>query len=1325
MNLTAEQFDEFFEAVHTAPDTPAEERVRPFPWQSMLAARVAAEGWPRGIDLPTASGKTACLDIAVYALALSAISTDRLQPRRVFFIVDRRIVVDEAYLRALKLARALKERRCGIIAEVADRLCDLAGARDPLVVSRMRGGIAREDAWVSNPAQPAIITSTVDQAGSRLLFRGYGPGELSQSIHGALVGCDSLILLDEAHCAVPFLQTARAVERYSGADWAEQPVARPFRFVVLSATLPPEIGPGERFPRGSEERKKALDHVELRRRITTPKRASLQVAQNAACASAGDALIDSAIAEARKMIAEGRRRIAVMVNRVAATTAIYDQLTSSSSSEAADVLLMTGRMRPYDRDTLVERCSPVLKLNPQREPDRSVVLVTTQCLEVGADFSFDGLVMECASLDALRQRFGRLNRGGDPNIGASATVLMRPELIKAEGGKEGIQKLEKDGEELDPVYGNALSRTWNWLTQNGRSEMDMSTAAIEQVLETNPPECGPPKLLAPSPDAPVLLPGHLDLLSQTAPRPEPDPDVTAFLHGVERGVPEASVVFRADLTWNPEWDEDRSGRAWLDTVSLVPPVSTEALRIPLPRLRAWLVGDAIMPDAASDIEGQRAPNEDSQNQAGRPFILWRGLKRSKASRNPAEVRPGDTVVVEADLHWAKKLGHYFNTPTAQSLDIAEAAYLRFGKRAILRVNELALRPWEAVPPVHQLLAWASDEARDDAQARGLLEAVRDYMPQGQDSALPDWAPEVAGRLLDRRQSFTAEAHPLGGVLLFERRQRKVVELDEFSDADDTGSYADECVPLDDHTRDVVGTVDRFTEPKRHVVGNSMRKDLLAAAWLHDAGKADERFQTLLLGRVPTLRDPPVAKSDGLPRSPSKRQRVKHLSGLPDEFRHEMVSVQLADACADLAQQSARRDLVLHLIASHHGYGRPFAPVCADEEPPEVCIELNGYKLGLSGEDRKRVTPIHRADSGVADRFWTLTRRYGWWGLAYLEAILRLADWHASQGCGAHSQDSMKPHSELPVPGPRDATEKQMPLLLPGLDGSNPLAYLAALGTLRGLARAWSEKCVRMSWTECEGAWRPQLHFVGLGASVTDSQVTSALEAVLRPAVGAGLSAFHKNLKMTPKEFGKYAGRRNQSQYAAGLATDAAKDRDGNVRRSFLQMVNGGKRQDYLPIMEEIARRCSQEHLHSTLFEQWRYVDPLQNLNLRWDPRDDRRHAYRWDDPSDPKTRRSGSQLGANRLAVEALPLFTVCGTGRRPQTVGFSSNGNCFEWPIWTYPVGVDVVRSLLTLWKPGEGLRSDNRVYLRQHGISAVFRSARFAVDKFQTASFGFAHAL
>jgi CRISPR-associated endonuclease/helicase Cas3 len=109
----------------------------------------------------------------------------------------------------------------------------------------------------------------------------------------------------------------------------------------------------------------------------------------------------------------------------------------------------------------------------------------------------------------------------------------------------------------------------------------------------------------------------------------------------------------------------------------------------------------------------------------------------------------------------------------------------------------------------------------------------------------------------------------------------------------------------------------------------------------------------------------------------------------------MLAAQLAElwAAADLTAED--RDLVFHLIASHHGHARPFAPVCLDEHPPEVRGQLAGVAIALDAGQRRQLVPAHRLDSGLADRFWRLTRRFGWWGLAYREAIQRLADWYAS------------------------------------------------------------------------------------------------------------------------------------------------------------------------------------------------------------------------------------------------------------------------------------------------------------------------------------------
>src|SRR5574341_161793 len=137
-------FAAFFESLWKSDKWPKPE---PFPWQAMLAERAATGDWPEANNLPTASGKTACLDAAIFALAATANAPvcEKRMPRRIWFVVDRRIVVDEAFERAKKIASRLAIATDGPVKEVADALLAVSGTKRPLAVARLRGGGWRDD----------------------------------------------------------------------------------------------------------------------------------------------------------------------------------------------------------------------------------------------------------------------------------------------------------------------------------------------------------------------------------------------------------------------------------------------------------------------------------------------------------------------------------------------------------------------------------------------------------------------------------------------------------------------------------------------------------------------------------------------------------------------------------------------------------------------------------------------------------------------------------------------------------------------------------------------------------------------------------------------------------------------------------------------------------------------------------------------------------------------------------------------------------------------------------------------------------------------------
>lgn len=302
------------------------------------------------------------------------------------------------------------------------------------------------------------------------------------------------------------------------------------------------------------------------------------------------------------------------------------------------------------------------------------------------------------------------------------------------------------------------------------------------------------------------------------------------------------------------------------------------------------------------------------------------------------------------------------------------------------------------------------------------------------------------------------------------------------------------------------------------------------------------------------------------------------------------------------------------------------------------------------------------------------------------------------------------------------------ILLRGLDGSNPLAFLAALGTLRTLTLALPDETVKMSWEDRDlntnehyGAWRPRAwcSLAGDGDAMVE-----AMEDLLSRASDRACFTIGDNLNLPANEFRSHLLKsvedekalttpvaRDNVDFLAAFGSEAVANEDGTMQDTALRTMSGAGHQHFLKFFRELVSKTDAGHLRRTLFLPWDYADEGRGMNLRWDPLDDRRYALRWEDPSgDPvKTMR-----GANRLAIEALPLLPTMPTADGLATTavqGSGRRGTFFIWPLWTVAIGPDVVRSLLgeiEALKEAPSARA-------ARGISALYASARITTGKFR----------
>ena len=630
--LTPSDFAAFFLDVHGH---------EPFPWQQRLTAQVLADGtWPKVIDLPTGTGKTAVLDTAVFALAVQpAVSS-----RRIVFVIDRRIVVDQVCERAQRIRQRVEEGGTPVLRLVRDRLRALSDG-EPLGVAALRGGIPIDNEWAQRPDQPWVMVSTVDQFGSRLLFRGYGVTRGMRPIHAGLAGNDCLVILDEVHLSVPFAETlARVAVLESGK------LPRRFGTVQMSAT-----------PSDTNVEPFTLDPVadldrceELRRRVNADKKAELVTIRN------HDAL-PAAVLKIVKSIARSKpdqkvRSVGVVVNRVRTARETCRALEEAGYTTH----LVTGRMRPLDRSDVLNRIAPAVDPDSEGVTDELTVVVATQAVEVGADFNFDALVTECAAVDSLRQRLGRLDRRGSrfARTGTAARAwILGPRSVVA-------------SKKPDPIYGESAKATWEELERRagtaGKNPIDVGPNALRDF---------PAGATAPRASAPLLLRTHMDAWAQTNPEPIVQPPVEWFLHGIDQeraASPDVYIVWR--------WDRSA------EVLQRVPPRQAEFLQVPIGAVKSWLAGNrevdvADVARAVADGNEFSSPDDDFVADC----VRWEGFGKKPERVSVEDIRPGDVLVVDPS-RGGLKAGTWDPSSTEPATDLGDAAQIAYGRKATLRLD---------------------------------------------------------------------------------------------------------------------------------------------------------------------------------------------------------------------------------------------------------------------------------------------------------------------------------------------------------------------------------------------------------------------------------------------------------------------------------------------------------------------------------------------------------------------------------------------------------------------------------------------------------------
>ncbi len=894
----------------------------PFPWQEKLFREWAQKQFRKTCDVPTGLGKTSVIAVWLLALAHHAQHGSlNAFPRRLVYVVNRRTVVDQATREAEHLRTALMTvRELRPIVKSLQGLC-VDSESSPLAISTLRGEFADNAEWRNDPARPAVIVGTVDMIGSRLLFSGYGCGFKSKPLHAGFLGQDVLLIHDEAHLELPFQTLMTAIRE-------EQQGCREFgAFYVMELTATSKTDGSGEFPIFTEE---DLVDAEVAKRFKAKKRLQLHPVED-------QKLVPEKVAELALKYQQSGQAILVFLRELDGVEKVRRKLEGAKQQ----VQVLTGTLRGWERDRLAKEDQIFARFlpRPDVEPTQGTVyLICTSAGEVGVDISADHMVCDLTPFDSMAQRLGRVNRFGNGAANVDVVHVTPPKATQAtETGtadSKGNATSQEPAAAEEPTADNTAAGDKGQEETEKQSPLELAIGRTRDVLIKLPEQID--GSYDASPAALRALPETERLAAFSPPpmiRPVSDILFDAWaLTSVREKLPGRPPV--ADwLHGIAEWEPPETSVAWREEVELIKDDLLTRYR-PDELLEDYpLKPHELLRDRSDRVRKQlekiaaRGPDLPCWllDADGKVLALtMEQLVRKDKQKKPDFDLKDCTVILPPKAGGLKKGMLNGDEPVDESqrtlYDVSAKWFDDHGRPRRSRVWD------DAVPPEGMRLVRTIDTWMDEEE----IMVEEDGQPRSR-----YWSWYVRARSADDDGSRTARV------------------------AQD----------LQEHLR-AVGNVASHLVAKLGLKDPEAKAIVLAAQW-HDLGKNRAIWQRSIGNREYPQRV--LAKSGGA---------MTPVDVSP--YRHEFGSLLEITRLAEFqALDEEAQDLVLHLVAAHHGRARPHFPVeeAFDSDYPD-----------------DKVVELARE---VPRRFARLQRMYGRWGLAYLESVVRAADALASQALGSN------------------------------------------------------------------------------------------------------------------------------------------------------------------------------------------------------------------------------------------------------------------------------------------------------------------------------------